>query len=372
MTVQRVRIGVVGAGLIAQWEHIPNLLRLSELFELVGVADPSPTARDFVGRHFGVTTYPDSDALLGETLDAVVIASPDFTHVEEMRKSLSRGLHVFCEKPLCYGPRQVDAILSAQETADTIVQVGYMKRHDPSYEACLELLPDHADRLRLVSVDVIDPDSWPYQGIHPGVFSDDLCEETKIAGRAAAARQIADALGFAPSPLMERGFATTLCSSLVHDVNATAGLLERMGVSPGPVTGGSLFAGGDGGSGMLQLLDGQAQWQMSFVSVTAVADYNERITLTFDDMIVELKFPSPYLNHRPTRLRVSQSDGSTFDMREIRPGYGESFVNELEAFWAAINGVSPVRNTVEQAQRDQALLCDLARHIADRQPGMKK
>ena len=38
---ERLRVGVVGAGMIAQVEHIPNLLYLSPLYDLVGVADPS-------------------------------------------------------------------------------------------------------------------------------------------------------------------------------------------------------------------------------------------------------------------------------------------------------------------------------------------
>ena len=75
-------------------------------------------------------------------------------------------------------------------------------------------------------------------------------------------------------------------------------------------------------------------------------------------------FPSPYLNHFPTRLTVRRSDGRRLETREIRPDFGEAFVLELEAFWSAIVNATPVRNTVEQAGRDQRLLCDLARHVA--------
>ena len=42
---KRIKIGVVGAGLIGQVEHIPNLRRLERLYELVGVADASPMMR---------------------------------------------------------------------------------------------------------------------------------------------------------------------------------------------------------------------------------------------------------------------------------------------------------------------------------------
>jgi predicted dehydrogenase len=38
----RLRVGVIGGGLIAQVEHIPNLLSLGELFELKGVSGVAP------------------------------------------------------------------------------------------------------------------------------------------------------------------------------------------------------------------------------------------------------------------------------------------------------------------------------------------
>ena len=42
---RRLRVGVVGAGMIAQVEHIPNLMFLRDRFELVAVADPSAQVR---------------------------------------------------------------------------------------------------------------------------------------------------------------------------------------------------------------------------------------------------------------------------------------------------------------------------------------
>src|SRR5688572_4252765 len=42
---KRIRIGVVGAGLIGQVEHIPNLRRLERLFDIVGIADASADMR---------------------------------------------------------------------------------------------------------------------------------------------------------------------------------------------------------------------------------------------------------------------------------------------------------------------------------------
>jgi predicted dehydrogenase len=357
---ERVRIGVVGAGLIAQREHIPNLIGLPGRFDLVGVCDPSPTARDFVAGHYGLRVFPDSDALLGERLDAVVIASPDYTHVTEVLKALSRGLNVFCEKPLAYGIAEIDRMIAARDQAGKVVQVGYMKRHDPAYEACLDILARDAEELRAVSVDVTDPDAWPFLEGHPHRFGKDLPAKLIETGRAAQAAQIREALRMEAPPAIRDGFANVYCSSLVHDVNAVHGLLDRLGVPDGDVVGAGLFADGASGFGAVGLASGRALWLMSYVTTPRLADYRERIALTFADRTVELVFPSPYLNHHPTRLVVRESSGSTLEIREIRPGFGEAFIRELESFWAAIATGAPVRNTVEDARRDQRLLIDLA------------
>ena len=84
---------------------------------------------------------------------------------------------------------------------------------------------------------------------------------------------------------------------------------------------------------------------MTHLFVHKVADYKERVTFYFNDSIYELVFPSPYLNHFPTKLTVSRSDGSVLQQTEYRASYEESFVRELIGFWrsvvAALTGPAP-------------------------------
>ena len=91
-----------------------------------------------------------------------MIASPDALHREQILAAFARGLHVFCEKPLCYGVDDIDDVIAARDKAGKVLQVGYMKRFDPSYEAALKLLPGTAKTLRYIAVEVNDPDAWPF------------------------------------------------------------------------------------------------------------------------------------------------------------------------------------------------------------------
>ena len=146
--MQRVRVGIIGAGGIAQIEHVPNLLRLKHQFEILGVYDPSLTVKAFLTRKFELPVFENIETLLALPLDAVVIASPDALHHEQILAAFALGLHVFCEKPLCYSVADIDDVIAARDVARKVLQVGYMKRFDPSYQAALACLPGTAENLR--------------------------------------------------------------------------------------------------------------------------------------------------------------------------------------------------------------------------------
>lgn len=358
---RRLRVGVVGAGLIGQVEHLPNLARLRERFELVGVADPSPAVRRAVAGRYGVATHPELEALLGEGLDALLVAVPDPLHAEAVLSALDAGLHVFCEKPLALVDADYEALCAARDRAGRVVQVGYMKRFDPNYEAALDELPEGGAGLRYISVEVHDPDAWPFVAHRPLVRGDDVPEVVSADLAMRLAEQAEAALGRSVAGPDLAGWAFTLMSGVVHSVNAVHGMLDRMGVPPGDVIGGELWASGEGAAGTVGLLGGQAVWRFTQVLVPRLALYRERYSLWFDDRIVELEFPAPYLDNHQTGLTVLSSDGLRLERRTIAAGYGEAFVRELEGFHDAITRAEPQRNTIEEAWRDARLLTAVAR-----------
>ena len=232
-----------------------------------------------------------------------------------MLAAFAKGLHVFCEKPLCYGVDDIDEVIAARDRAGKVLQVGYMKRFDPSYEAALRHLPGTAKTLRYISVEVNDPDAWPFIRHHAWRRGDDVPAELVAAADSKQREQVARAVSGLTDPDDYRGFVGAYCSSIVHDVNAVHGLLDALGIADGEIVGAQLFAGGEGGQGAVRLLGGQALWNMVHLAVPTLADYRERITLYFDDAVLELEFPSPWLNHQPTRLTIRKSDGHTLVSR---------------------------------------------------------
>jgi predicted dehydrogenase len=357
--MRKLKIGVIGAGLIGQIEHIPNILHLTKHFQLVAVADASPMMRSNLEAR-GLTAYADYQQLLDADIEVVLIATPDQYHTEITLAALKQGKHVFCEKPLCFSVGEADEIARVRDAAGKVVQIGYMKRFDPSYEMLLTLLPKDARTLRMISVEVQDPDSWPFNQ-HQGDFvkANDVPRELIAQGNALRQQQVERATGHALTGSDLWGYTNSYCSSLIHDINAVHGMLDVMGIDTGEIVGAAFFADGDGGHGCVRLSGCKGLWQMSHLFVPKVADYIERISLYFDDVTFELTFPSPYLNHFPTRLVTARSEANVWQKTEIRASYEEAFVRELIGLWSSVVEGKPVRNTVEAASRDLRLIAEL-------------
>ncbi len=359
--MQRLDVGIIGCGLITQVEHLPNLLNLPELFRVVGVADPSAKVRAHLTERRNVNAFETAEALFDRRPDCVVIATPDAYHAELTIAALERGLHVFVEKPLCYAAAEAVRIAAARDRAGRVVQVGYMKRFDPAYRALQRRLAAQSGPLRSISVEVIDPDFWPFTAHHDTLAADDVAPALIAENEARRAAQIGAALGFTPDRMGLRGFAGAFCSSLVHDLNLVQGLLEPLKLEIGEPVGAAFFAGDGGGFLGARLTPADAMLSLAWTAAPKLALYQERVSLVFEDAAFELRFPSPYLNHQPTELIERVSTGLA--LREIahRPSYAEAFVEEMEAWHAAIDGGAPVVNTVEQAGADMALFAKFGR-----------
>jgi predicted dehydrogenase len=134
-TSERLRVGIIGGGAIAQVAHLPVLKKLKTV-EVQAICDTDlPKARALADR-FGVKDALDDieDLLRNEELDAVVISSPNHLHEAHVLAALSANLHVLVEKPLTVTSASVQRILKAAEKRDRIVMVGMNHRYRPDVQ----------------------------------------------------------------------------------------------------------------------------------------------------------------------------------------------------------------------------------------------
>jgi myo-inositol 2-dehydrogenase/D-chiro-inositol 1-dehydrogenase len=125
-------------------EHIRNLTHLPDV-ELVAVADPNPGplewARKACAEHFNPTFYSDYRALLEEPIDAVIIASPNFTHIDVMRDVFDTDLHVLLEKPMGTTLADCREMVARSDARNAMVWVALEYRYMSAISRFLRELP---------------------------------------------------------------------------------------------------------------------------------------------------------------------------------------------------------------------------------------
>jgi len=92
---------------------------------------------------FAMASTNIEDAL-GDVTDAVVIATQHNLHAEQTIQSLEKGKHVFVEKPLALTLSEIKKIETAQQSANTILMVGYNRRFSPHIRKIKSLLDKKA------------------------------------------------------------------------------------------------------------------------------------------------------------------------------------------------------------------------------------
>jgi myo-inositol 2-dehydrogenase/D-chiro-inositol 1-dehydrogenase len=138
-------VGVVGAGAMGS-THVRTIAASVSGARVAAVADVDIHRAAAVARSAGggARVYADAHELIAaESVDAVLVASIAETHEELVLACLEAGKPVLCEKPLAVTADASRRVMEAEAaTGITLVQLGFMRRHDPSYVEVKRLLEE--------------------------------------------------------------------------------------------------------------------------------------------------------------------------------------------------------------------------------------
>ncbi|MFZ4689358.1 MAG: Gfo/Idh/MocA family protein [Polymorphobacter sp.] len=151
---ETIRWGIVGSGMMAI-EHIANIA-LTPNAVVTALADPVAASLDRAAAAVGtdVARFPDAAALAASGLcDAVVVASPNFTHVDVLKPLMDARLHILCEKPLATTIADARAVATAAAGYDAVFWTGMEYRFMPPVaEYVRQLHAGRAGKLQMLSI----------------------------------------------------------------------------------------------------------------------------------------------------------------------------------------------------------------------------
>lgn len=152
-----IRYGLVGTGMMAV-EHIRNLA-ITPGAVVTAIADPVATSLGWARAALGdkadqVTAFSDSATLAASGLcDAVIVASPNFTHRDVVVPLFDAGLHILCEKPLATTIDDARWIAERAKNHDAIFWTAMEYRYMPPAAQFIEQVKaERIGPLRMLSI----------------------------------------------------------------------------------------------------------------------------------------------------------------------------------------------------------------------------
>jgi predicted dehydrogenase len=142
----RIRIAVLGPGGRAHrlMREVMNFADEAHA-ALVGVCDLWPARCDYAAhviketKGWEVATYPNTEALYAaKDIDAVIIATPDFSHAILCAEAVRNGKDVYVEKPLADVLEDAKLVRDVVKASNSVVQVGTQRRSDGKYIGAAE------------------------------------------------------------------------------------------------------------------------------------------------------------------------------------------------------------------------------------------
>ncbi len=136
-----IRIAVIGAGAVSDYHHVPGI-RLDPRAQLVAVCDTNGALLEQRRADWSVdyVTTDYRQVCEDPQVDAVIIATPNFSHLPISLAAAGHGKHVMCEKPLGLNAGEVRTMYQAVRDADVVHMTAFTYRFAPSMRYMKHLL----------------------------------------------------------------------------------------------------------------------------------------------------------------------------------------------------------------------------------------
>ena len=124
-----VRVGIIGAGAIAQVSHFPAYNSLPGV-KVTAVCDVDRAKARRVANRYDVARVTESyEELVGmDEVDAVDICLPNHLHAPAAIAALNAGKHVLCERPFSRSSKEAKQMVNAGKKRELVLMSGFNNR----------------------------------------------------------------------------------------------------------------------------------------------------------------------------------------------------------------------------------------------------
>lgn len=343
----RLKVGVIGAGIIAQVMHLHHLRELNEFYDTVAICDLAPENGRSNADYYGIPhVFTDWTDLIAADLDAVFVLTSG-SHASMAIAAAKAGKHVLVEKPMCFSAAEGAEMVAAAEAADVTLMVAYPKRYDPAFLE-FDAQIKRTDDLRFFQVNTFESPFLPYVK-HYRLMPPAVLPNEKVAAlRAASAQALTAAIGTEDENL-QFIYQAILLDSAIHEFNTIRAVLGE----PDQIEYADLSS-----TGITVLMRfGAVKVSLHWMDLPGMTRYKMEFSGYSPDRRVTLTFPSPFLRNAPAVVSVEAGErGSVASANTTEVvSYESGFKRELMEFYECVTtGRPPVTDGLDGV-RDVAL-----------------
>jgi predicted dehydrogenase len=347
-------MGIIGCGAIAQIQHLPHLHRRDDLFEIHALCDLSAGLLDALGTIHAVPPerrFLDFRAMVQSDVDAVIVC-PAGSHAPPSIAAARARKHVFVEKPMCYTEAEAAAMVAAARENRVVLQVGYMKRHDPGYLYARDRVREMTDA-RFVQVNHLHPNNDLHLKEFKVLRFADFPAEASAALREEDTRLTREAIGEA-TPSEISAYKTVL-GSMIHDIGNLHGLFGP----PARIVSAEIWRDGAGITTVLEY-PGDVRCVATWVDLPELWDFHETVEVYGSRERVLVSFPSGFSIGLPTEVTVQGIEGNGIPWKKnVVVSHESSFLRELVHFHECVVQGKRPETPGDEAVADIALVRDI-------------
>jgi UDP-N-acetylglucosamine 3-dehydrogenase len=138
--MNKIKIGVIGCGSIAQHRHLPEFAN-NEHVEIAAVCDIVGERAAEAAEQYQAKAYTQySELLANAEVDAVSVCTPNYLHAPITVAALNAGKHVLCEKPMATSSEEAEQMIRASEQSGKKLMIAHNQRFVPSHQKAKQLI----------------------------------------------------------------------------------------------------------------------------------------------------------------------------------------------------------------------------------------
>ena len=341
--MQKIRLGYVGCGFMAQKVHLPNFHAIPDC-DLVALAEVRQELGQRVQTRFGIPKlYPDHHAMLADPeIDAIAVSAAFSVQGDIARDALLAGKDVFMEKPMAVALSQADAILAAEQASGRRLMVGYMKRHDAGNELVKTQLTQFRASGELGPITYVR---------NHGFCGDWICGLDTPMDRSDEPMPSAPAILPAWLPKEFEGQYLGYLQQYTHNVNLMRWFLD----AGDNVRVRSVDLDEDGYTGIVVF---DMAGTRAVLETGRISHYrwDEQTQIYFRHGWIQTSAPPLLLKQVPAEVEIYRAGETQSFSRPIpQPAWSWSYKREAEAFIHALQTGEPFRATVQDTRTDVRL-----------------